>query len=57
MGSAPVMPEIPTAPPAPKPPEPLARQVENPEAAGSDEFGRRRRGKNALVISRGLNIN
>jgi len=57
MGSAPKMPEIPEAPPAPKPPEPLARRVENPEAAGTGQFGRRRRGKGSLVIPRrGLSI-
>jgi hypothetical protein len=45
------------APPAPKPPERLAIRVENPEAAGTGEFGRRRQGKSALVIPRrGLNI-
>jgi hypothetical protein len=56
-GSAPTMPDIPKAPPAPKPPEPLARQIENPEAAGTGKFGRRRRGKGSLVIPRrGLSI-
>mgnify|MGYP003676572072 FL=1 len=57
MGSAPKMPAIPEAPPASPPPEPLARRVENPEAAGTGQFGRRRRGKGSLVIPRrGLDI-
>ncbi|MCP4126794.1 MAG: hypothetical protein GY753_07000 [Gammaproteobacteria bacterium] len=50
-------PPIPEAPKAPDPPERLAVRVENPEAAGTGSFGKRRRGKSALLIPRrGLNI-
>lgn len=51
------MPEIKEAPRAVDPPEPLAKRVENPEAAGQGDFGKRRRGKGSLIIPRrGLSI-